>query len=34
MRREGSAIAVFARSSEMRAGLSMVNVTGSLGGEE
>ena len=34
MRREGSASAVFARSSEMRAGLSMVNATGSDGGDE
>ena len=31
MRREGSASAVFARSREMRAGLSMVNATGSDG---
>ena len=34
MRRDGSASAVFARSREMRAGLSMVNATGSEGGAE
>ena len=32
MRRDGRASVVFARSSEMRAGLSMVNATGSAGG--
>ncbi len=32
MRRDGSASAVFARSSEIRAGLSIVNATGSAGG--
>jgi hypothetical protein len=34
MRREGSASAVFGRSKEMRAGLSMVNDRGSVAGPE